>query len=306
MKTVPDPQSKADLDALLPHPETDGYLFFEDASRYPLDRALEFRHVNACWLIDCSYLSYATDKNYVATQLQNAGLNDEVFGFERSEPPHVLIAHTKDVIIVAFRGTRIKDVADILADLSFLPTLTSNGLVHGGFQRALLSGGVWEEAQKYIREIPGNQVIWFTGHSLGAALATIARRDFRDPHGRQSALYTFGSPRVGDQLAYCSTYPQNDYRIVNEEDIVTHVPTPPLYGHVGMPYGTNGQRLSSSAWEQLEHDFSGIGAALGVFNYRARSDRLKAYIESQACKPIGDHAPRAYASKLWNALYSLK
>ena len=49
MKVVPNPQSKADLDALLPHPETDGYLFFEDANQYRLDRTLEFQQVRG-WI----------------------------------------------------------------------------------------------------------------------------------------------------------------------------------------------------------------------------------------------------------------
>jgi predicted lipase len=111
------------------------------------------------------------------------------------------------VVIVAFRGTRIDQFADILADISFLPALTSDGLVHSGFHKALLAGGVWDAAKAHIDGILGEQVILFTGHSLGAALATIARRMYRDPQGRPLALYTFGSPRVGDELVFCGNYP---------------------------------------------------------------------------------------------------
>jgi triacylglycerol lipase len=302
MKQVPAPESKADLDALLPDPGNDGYKFFEDAKLYPFEKTLEFRHVNACWLIDCSYLSYATNTKYPTDQLQQAGLTAITFGFERSEPPHLVVAHDENVVIIAFRGTRIQDLPDILADISFLPEVTRNGLVHTGFQRALQAGGVWEDAQRYIRDILGNQVIWFTGHSLGAALSTLARRNYRDPRGRQHALYTCGSPRVGDQLVYCTSYPGNDYRIVNDEDLVTHIPTPPLYGHVGTPYTSDGKPLVGSFWEELEHRFSDVAAALGVFSYNARRGRLREYFDQQSCKPIGDHAPKAYAAKLWNSL----
>jgi Lipase (class 3) len=195
-----------------------------------------------------------------------------------------------------------KSSPDILADISFLPELTGNGFVHSGFQKARLSAGVWDEARPYVGNIPGTQLILFTGHSLGAALATITRRTYRDSKGRQNALYTFGSPRVGDELIFCPNYPASDYRIVNESDVVPHVPTPPLYGHVGSPIGTDGLPLSSGVWEGLEHGFSEVAAALGVFSFTKRRQRLSDFFARQSCKPLGDHAPRVYATKIWNSL----
>ena len=87
--------------------------------------------------------------------------------------------------------------------------------------------------------------MFFTGHSLGAALATLAFRAYRDPMGRMRALYTFGSPRVGDALIFLLDLPPNDYRIVKDEDVMTHVPAPPLYGHVGSPFGPDGRPWSA-------------------------------------------------------------
>jgi predicted lipase len=84
------------------------------------------------------------------------------------------------------------------------------------------------EARRHPQGISGNQAVLFAGHSLGAALATIARRNASGLAGRAIALYTYGSPRVGDQAIYCPTYPGPAYRIVNDEDAVTHVPTPPI------------------------------------------------------------------------------
>jgi triacylglycerol lipase len=40
--------------------------------------------------------------------------------------------------------------------------------------------------------------LWVTGHSLGAALATLAAADFAK-EGYQPVVYTMGSPRVGDR-----------------------------------------------------------------------------------------------------------
>jgi triacylglycerol lipase len=40
--------------------------------------------------------------------------------------------------------------------------------------------------------------LWVSGHSLGAALATLAAADFAK-EGYQPVTYTMGSPRVGDR-----------------------------------------------------------------------------------------------------------
>jgi len=301
-KLVPNPSSLEELNALLPNPGSDSYIFFENVNSCTIERTLEFRKLNCWWMIEMSYLVYGTSHAFVTRELARVGLDAAVFGFDRSQPPHVLVAHNNEIVVVAFRGTRINDLPDILADVSFFPELTSNGFVHRGFQNALFSGGVWEDVKRHLSGLSGNQIMFFTGHSLGAALATIAFRAYRDPFGRLRALYTFGSPRVGDALIFCSTYPQNDYRVVNDEDVVTHVPTPPLYGHVGSAFGPDGGPLSVNLWEQFERRFSGIGEALGISGQAERTQRLSQYFANQSLKAIGDHAPRCYATKIWNAV----
>jgi Lipase (class 3) len=303
-KTVPQPSSLEELNALLPNPGSDGYQFFENVNSCSIEKTLDFRKVNCWWAIEMSYLVYGTSEAFVKEQLGSVGLEASVFGFDRAEPPHIVVAHNRDIMVVAFRGTRINELPDILADISFLPDLTGNGFVHSGFQHALASGGIWEEARRHLSGISEPQFILFTGHSLGAALATIARRIYRDPLSRQIALYTFGSPRTGDERFFCSSYPPHAYRVVNEQDLIPHVPTPPLYGHVGSPYGPDGLPLPSTVWEEFEHRFSGIGAALSVSSLSALKQRLSDHLSQQArvVKPIGDHAPRCYATKIWNSL----
>jgi len=302
-KPVPSPQSAADLAATLPNPGSDGYVFFEHSANHPAERSTDFRLVNAWWAIEMAYLSYATDKEFALSRVADAQLTGAAFGFDQATPPHILVAHNDDLVVVAFRGTRIDCLSDTLADMSFLPVLTTEGLVHRGFHNALTAGAAWAEAQKHISGIGGNQVILFTGHSLGAALATIARRLFKDPSGRQIALYTMGSPRVGDQAFYCPQYPSPAYRLVNDEDVITHIPTPPVYGHVGTALAPDGKPISDARWEGLEHQFAAAAGVLGVFSLDSRKARLRAYLSSMV-KPLGDHAPRAYAAKIWNALIS--
>jgi pimeloyl-ACP methyl ester carboxylesterase len=76
------------------------------------------------------------------------------------------------------------------------------------------------------------------GHSLGGALATLLALDvaantvFTSP-----AVYTYGSPRIGDSL-FAATYDQvvkNSWRVANRVDIVPALPPPLDYEHVLNP-----------------------------------------------------------------------
>ena len=76
----------------------------------------------------------------------------------------------------------------------------------------------------YRKDHP-TQNICTTGHSLGAALATLAFAYLADP---ATNLYTFGCTRVGNK-AFCdritaAARAQACYPIVDNEDIVTHIP----------------------------------------------------------------------------------
>jgi triacylglycerol lipase len=77
--------------------------------------------------------------------------------------------------------------------------------------------------------------LWFCGHSLGGAMATIcaARCYLSHINSNPEQLYTFGSPRVGDRR-YISFVRLEHFRFVNNNDIVPRVP--PLwlgYTHAG-------------------------------------------------------------------------
>src|SRR5262249_10931814 len=73
--------------------------------------------------------------------------------------------------VLAFRGTEPDDPTDIIDDARFLPAgWSGNGLVHIGFFEAL--DRVWKDVAKALTGL-GKPVL-FTGHSLGAALATLA------------------------------------------------------------------------------------------------------------------------------------
>jgi hypothetical protein len=99
---------------------------------------------------------------------------------------------------------------------------------------------VWETELKpmlddFLKLFP-TAPIYFTGHSLGAALATTAVTKFA---GNKCALYTVGSPRVGDDRFTRAVLQKTQlvFRFVNSQDIMTQIPTElPLqhyFRHVG-------------------------------------------------------------------------
>ena len=124
--------------------------------------------------------------------------------------------------IVAFRGTEPDEWNDWKADASAtLAAFGAIGRVHSGFQREVED--LWP---MLLQVMYGNSLpIWFCGHSLGGALATIcAYRCEQSPTSRTpEELHTFGSPRVGcGRFAQCLAV--NHYRWVHNNDIVTRVP----------------------------------------------------------------------------------
>jgi triacylglycerol lipase len=139
-------------------------------------------------------------------------------------------------ILVAFCGTE-PVLEDWLADVDVPKVPGPRGQVHRGFLSAL--DVIWSDVVDAIQAFrSGDQGIWLTGHSLGAALAVLAtaRLEFGSDV-RTSGLYTFGSPRVGDtrfQRFAEAQFGQRNFRFANHGDMVTRVPFEWMgYDHVG-------------------------------------------------------------------------
>jgi pimeloyl-ACP methyl ester carboxylesterase len=148
------------------------------------------------------------------------------------------VAANDRLVVVAFRGTEPKKLQDWLTDVNaVLIRGPFGGRVHAGFYLALES--VWKDLLKALRESQTRgQSLWFTGHSLGGALASLAVARLRDEFDRPvHGLYTFGQPRVGDRIferAYNQDNRSRSFRFVNNNDVVTRVPTRLMgYSHIG-------------------------------------------------------------------------
>ncbi|MGW6459188.1 lipase family protein [Streptomyces sp. NPDC055078] len=175
----------------------------------------------------------------------------EQWGFDRVrhhhtrfEPPFPLAdtqAYTiasDRMIVTAFRGTEPAQIRDWLSDATTppWPGPARTGYVHYGFGEALDS--VLPSVRDALDELWDNgQTVWFTGHSLGGALAMLAgcRMCMEEPGLRADGVYTFGQPRTCDRIlaAACNKdFRDRLYRFVNNNDIVPHLPPEPAYTHV--------------------------------------------------------------------------
>jgi triacylglycerol lipase len=195
-----------------------------------------FSPANAWWLAELSRLVYRHDegesKPLVPTRrvfLEGVDLRTSEFWDVRKTGTQALLVqgeHPAPFAILVFRGTE-QTVQDFVQDLSTFPRLIENTSmrVHAGFLEALDS--VWERIERRLDQVTAP--LFFTGHSLGAALATLAAAR-RAPR----AAYTFGSPRVGNADFVQSLADVPLYRIVDDADAVTLVPPEEIgFRHAG-------------------------------------------------------------------------
>ena len=146
-------------------------------------------------------------------------------------------------VFIAIRGTLT--VWEWIQDVKFFPkpftNVTGSGLTEDGFTdmyqsfslQSSASPGVFINA--LIALLPATATVTVTGHSLGAAIATLCALDLAAHSKFPLTVYTLASPRVGD-LTFHNVYDStvlNSFRVVNRLDIVPKTPPPPLYIHVG-------------------------------------------------------------------------
>jgi triacylglycerol lipase len=128
---------------------------------------------------------------------------------------------TKEEYVLAFRGTEPSELSDVLADLNAIPRgAMTHGLVHSGFRNEC--DKIWDDIVLHHGKGHTTKKLYITGHSLGAAMATIATSRFEEDM-KVEQLTTFGSPRVGTRK-FVKNIETKHMRFVNNNDIVTKVP----------------------------------------------------------------------------------
>ncbi len=183
-----------------------------------------------------------------------------------------------DHYVLSFRGTEVKEKSDVIADLSAGKNVeASGGKVHHGFKKEL--DKLWPSIEKALANV---EKVYVTGHSLGAAMATIAASRIQS---KVIALVTFGSPRVGTR-AFVNSLKVTHYRVQNNCDDVTKVPFRLMgFRHHGIHKYMNfyGEFKNLSAWQRTKD--------------MLRS-RRKAWQKGDKFSGIFDHMMNRYIAKL--------
>lgn len=206
---------------------------------------------------ELSRLIYCPFEKHESTQQE---LIDQLAGIGFRHPPKFFdtnglqacfaVDPDKQIGILVYRGTQPNDWQDIIADLKAAHApWAGSGCVHIGFANMLK--GAWADIQAALNTSSATRML-YTGHSLGAALATLSAALHRP-----DALYTFGSPRVGDAEFVASITDVMHERFVDCCDGVTTVPPASWsYQHVGeMKYiDQNGVLRPTISQAEIEAD----------------------------------------------------
>jgi pimeloyl-ACP methyl ester carboxylesterase len=288
---------------LLIHPESNPtkYVAFEDAATHRfVPGATAWSRVNAWWLADSAWIAYNHDANAVRDALRTRAQMDSCEPFSGSGTVCYL-ATCASFAIVTFRGTQPDDWKDIFSDILLKAKPWDVGHAHQGFGKALEP--IWkplEAALNLLKDRP----VWFTGHSLGGALATLAAFRRRQHPG---GVYTFGSPRVGNGVFagnFDGAYLERSVRYVNDHDAVTHVPSEIVafphgrYTHISHLRWINKDGQVGTSEPTVKHFIQDIFGNSRVFLDIVNLSQQNVQITMPDA--LIDHTPLYYALHTWN------
>lgn len=161
----------------------------------------------------------------------------------------ILPTGRRRALVVAFRGTQSSSLKNWISDLRFVRLdldwpFAPNGTnvtgvkVHSGFFRAYnhtaLRPNVTASVAKMLAASEEPAELHVTGHSLGAAIATVCAVDLALVFPKTPVyLWTYGSPRVGNYMfaKYAVGVLQKSTRVTHAHDIVPSVPPTGLGFH---------------------------------------------------------------------------
>jgi Lipase (class 3) len=187
---------------------------------------------------------FRTDIRNIFVKLQDLVVDEPIFGFiarSQIEP---------NKFFVVFRGTR--EAAEWFNNFRPVPkpflvdgNFGNLGEVRNGFN--LIYSSEPNRKSKYLtiqktiqetidklfedKQINNDSQIFVTGHSLGAGLATLAALHIHNLTKSKNIkpsiqLYTFASPRVGDENFAKHFNDIQSYRVINSEDLIQSIPLP--------------------------------------------------------------------------------
>jgi triacylglycerol lipase len=275
------------------HPEQDtAYKHYENASANPFQpNPQDFPRVNAWWLAEAALLTYWNAADAIPI-FEAAGFQCQ---FITAEGTDCYVATQGSFVVVAFRGTQPNAWKDILADATIVLVPSQTGNVHLGFKKAFEV--IRPQLDTILERLTPGRTLWFCGHSLGGALATLAA----DHYAATRGVCTLGSPRVGDSAfahAFSAKLSGKSLRYVNDHDVVTHVPPPVGYEHVDLRRFIAPDGSVSGGEPAILHFFADlIGTPAALLEV---IEGLSKGTPQFAPMFLLDHMPKMYAVSTWN------
>jgi triacylglycerol lipase len=285
---------------------------------YPLERlgntALAGPYTSAaartcCWMAQLAYEGERSKIEGIAAQWGYAvqPLDRRVVSPLPLTETKGLVLGNDTTVILSFAGTDPLNFANWVTDFNWLPR---SGDLHTGFRVA--ADAAWDDARAAAAAATSPKSLIITGHSLGAAIATlIANRLQREANRTADAVYLFGAPRAGGRglaAEYGPLLASRTFRLVHGGDIVPTVPPPALgFHHVGQYLAcarftkfdpTPNPDTTSDAPELVEAAIADVRVSLGsLFAGQAIVDpsaRANGLIFPALPPGIGDHLPDRY------------
>lgn len=143
------------------------------------------------------------------------------------------------LVVVAFQGTDPLRLSNYVDDFEILQTeynRCKGCSVHEGFYNSYLTltSDLQGNLKTILTQHSAINEVMFTGHSLGGSLAVLAAIDFKlnasSSHSSvQLQVYTFGQPRLGNQLfaSFLDTqFEGRLFRVTHDRDPIPHLPLP--------------------------------------------------------------------------------
>lgn len=233
---------------------------------------------------ELAWVAYLAEDSAAKT-VDDIGLRETLF-FDR-DGSQAYIFKTEHDCIVACRGTEPNEWNDVKADCNAFTAVSETvGRVHRGFKKEV--DDLWPRLEEAL--ISNEKTLWFCGHSLGGAMATICAGRCFLSHIKSTPrqIFTFGSPRVGNKR-YVNHVKLEHVRWVNNNDIVTRVPM------LWMGYRHTGTQMYINAYGKLRK----------MSKTQRAKDRWRGFwmgVKKGKVDHFADHSMDEYIRAIHNAL----
>jgi len=317
---------KKEVDFKMLFPPNMDYEYFQWREMLPFDAESKGFNLAIAWYLAESSLLVYEHPGFIKWVLRYIGA--ENYRFFGKNVREAAVFTLDKACIVAFRGTEVKSlnfVPDAITDIQFSMVEfydragKKKGSVHKGFKLALdeLLADT-EGLPSYLDSLLDSgkaKKIYFTGHSMGGALATLAASWY--PRS-VAPLYTWGAPRIGNQ-EFRTNFPVDAWRCAIVGDPVPYLPpnlpgmnTPDkAFAHVGtLLYFNEKKQLRvnpvlapASIVDVLRQNLN--SATTGIFKQMCntvKGHKTKDLGELIRTTNLTSHAPVLYSLYCWNYL----